>query len=140
LIVTGYDRDVAAWVSSKIPFAADLHRSPCTAIGVARNGEIIGGVVYNNFIYYDPDTANIEMHAAGVGNWLTRGALRVFFAYPFEQLGCNLIIGVVPKKAKHTRKFDEKLGFKLRGVLPGFFPGDDACLYTMSRNQCKWIN
>jgi RimJ/RimL family protein N-acetyltransferase len=139
LIITGYDKEVAAWVASKIPFASNLHEKPCTAIGIAQDNDLVGGVVFNNFIHYDDKTSNIEMHVAGVGNWLSRGALYAFFSYPFNQLGCNLVIGAVPKKAKHTRKFDEKIGFKLRGVLPGFFPGDDACMYTMNRNECRWI-
>jgi RimJ/RimL family protein N-acetyltransferase len=139
LIVAGHDKEVAAWVASRTPYAQSITEAPHTAIGIARDGELIGGVVYTHFSNFGPNAKHISMHVAGVGNWLTKGALFEFFHYPFKQLGCNLILGIVPKKSKKVRKFDEKVGFVMRGVLPGYFPGDDACIYTMNPDQCRWI-
>ncbi len=136
MLLFGEDRLVANWVASRIqvtPFREDA-----TAIGVVRGDHLIGGVVYTNF-RRNTGGNNIEMGCAGEGNWLTKGALRVFFAYPFEQLDCCRVTTLVAKKNKRARRFNDKLGFKLEGVVRRGFGHDDACVYGMLIHECRWI-
>lgn len=107
-----------------------------TAIGLGENGALIAGVIYNNF-----SSANVCMHVAAVEgrNWLNRDFLFACFDYPFNQLKVRTVVGLVPKKNKQARKFDESLGFRMTGCIPDGMPKDDLLLYTMTRSQCRWL-
>lgn len=103
------------------------------AASIVRN-QLMGAVLYTN--YRGP---SIEMTCAGEPGWLTRTHLREFFAYPFLQLGCRRVTGIVHRKNKHARKINERLGFKLEGVCRHGFENGDACVYGLTREDCKWI-
>lgn len=64
---------------------------PCEALGfLDRKGRLEAGVVYHNF---SPENGIIELSAGSVRrNWGTRDALRLIFAYPFDQLGCQAVV------------------------------------------------
>ena len=104
------------------------------AAAVNGQGVILGAVLYTNF-----RRCSIEMTSAGAPGWLTRGNLRGFFSYPFEQLGCRRVTGIVHRKNKHARQINERLGFKLEGICRHGFPDGDACVYGMIRKDCRWI-
>lgn len=107
-----------------------------TAIGLGEDGQILAGVIYNNFT-----RASLCMHVAAVEGkrWLTKAYLRACFEYPFNQLAVRTVIGLVPKKNKQARQFDEHLGFRLTGCVPDGMPTDDVLIYTMTRKQCHWL-
>lgn len=88
---------------------------------------------------YCPRT-NIRMHVAGVGHWLSRTALDVFFGYPFHVLGVRRVTALVEKKNRTARRFDEKLGFVYEGCARhGAENGDHLILYGMLREECRWL-
>jgi RimJ/RimL family protein N-acetyltransferase len=132
MIVLGKDEIVIPWIVEKIPHADNFTNA--TSIGIARDDKLIGGVLYSNFRDRD-----LEMSAAGDGNWLNRSSLYAIFSYPFLQLGCARVTAIVPKRNKPTRKFIEKVGWKLEGTHRHAFPNDDACSYGMLKNDCRWI-
>jgi RimJ/RimL family protein N-acetyltransferase len=107
-----------------------------TAIGLQENGELIAGVLYDNY-----NGRSISMHVAsnGTGAWMTREYLRVCFDYPFNQLGVNVIIGLVDSENLAARKFDEALGFKLEHSVPNAGPKGDLLLYSMTAAQCRFL-
>lgn len=132
MIILGQDDLVIPWIIERIPHTSFF--DDATSIGVERDGELIGGVLYSN--YRDRD---IEMSAAGEGNWLNRANLYAFFAYPFLQLGCARVTAIVPKRNKDVRKFIEKVGWVIEGRHRHAFPNDDAISYGMLKNDCRWI-
>lgn len=133
MLVLGRDAEVAEWVADNIPHVS--HFKDMAAIGVERNGELIGGVVYHEFRGND-----IQMSCAAANpRWLKRGFLNALFAYPFLQLGCDRVSSFAPKKNMHTRRFLEKLGFKEEGNMRRGFKNDDCILYGMLKEDCKWI-
>lgn len=109
---------------------------PFEIIATAKGSCITGAVLYLNF-----RRQSIEMHCAGEPGWLTRPHLRELFGYPFEQLGCLRVWGVAHRKNKKARHLNERLGFKVTGVLDDEFGvGQDGILYSMKRSQCRWID
>lgn len=123
------------WVSSKI-YGRDRFPPDAPSIGLLENGRIIGGVVYTMY------TGNgIMMNVAGgYKGWINRAFIRAAFAYPFKQLGCTRVSGLVRVDNFAAQKFDERLGFKREGLVRrGDDDGTDLIMYGMLREECKWI-
>jgi RimJ/RimL family protein N-acetyltransferase len=133
-LVYGQDARVRDWVAERVgePFGeADI------AIGVEEDGELIAGVVYNMYT-----KAAISMHVAATPGkrWTTKQFMYAFFAYPFLQLDCLRVTGLVRASNSEARKFDEHVGFTQEGVIrQAFEDGEDAVLYGMLKSECKWI-
>ena len=105
------------------------------AIGLERNGSLVAGVVYDNFL-----GRSICMHVAAEGrHWLTRDFLRAAFFYAFETAGVHKVIGAVDSSNLQARRFDEHLGFVLEAVLTGAAKNGDLLLYSMTRQQCRFL-
>lgn len=107
----------------------------CHSIGVEKDGEIIGGVVYNL-----PSPTNICMHVASTeAAWMTKQFLFFAFAYPFLQLNKRRVTGLVPAKNLNAQRFDEKLGFKFEGIMRHGDIDDDLIIYGMLKEECRFI-
>lgn len=107
---------------------------PFEALGALRGEDLIGAVIYTN--YRGP---SIETHWAGEAGWLTREHLRGIFAYPFQQLRVRRVTGIVHRKNKRARRIAEKIGFKLEGVCRDGFETGDACIYGITKSDCRWL-
>jgi RimJ/RimL family protein N-acetyltransferase len=136
MILAGQSEHVAAWVISRVRDPIELPGGYEAIGALDQNGQLIGGWIYTNYREHD-----IQICAAGSGNWLTRGNLREFFGYPFNQLGCIRITAAIAKANKLSREISERLGFRLEGTLRhGLAPNRDLLLYGMLKEDCKWIN
>lgn len=131
--IYGEDLKVSKWVGERID---EDDFGPCTSIGLEKDGELVAGVVFN--WYTGP---SICMHVAGTGrDWLTRDFLYRCFAYPFIQLECNRVTGLVRIDNFAAQKFDEHLGFVREGVIrKGATDGTDFILYGMLKEECRWL-
>ena len=56
-------------------------------------------------------------------------------AYPFEQLGCERITGLVLEDNKAARKFDEGVGFQLEGTIRKAHQGKNILIYGLLREE-----
>jgi RimJ/RimL family protein N-acetyltransferase len=124
---------IAAWVAARIPHMAGAGDfGPCSAIGVvAADSRALGGVVFHS---YQPRFANIEVSfASATPRWLTRNLIRSILAYPFDQLGCQRLTAITPKKARAARAFLDHFGFKREGVVRRGFGDDDAIVSGLLR-------
>lgn len=124
---------VAAWVGRQLQVQFSAH----TAIGLEEGGDLLAGVVYEGY-----NGSNIMMHvAASPGRrWMTRTFLHFAFWYPFEQLGCARVTGLVPDDNLQAAAFDEHLGFTLEATLREAHPTGDLLVYRMFRRDCRWLN
>lgn len=134
-IVLGQPREVAAFVAARLnaSFSFDAQ-----AIGLAdEENRLIAGVLYEGF-----NGASIQMHVAAQpgARWMTRDYLSVCFRYPFLQLGVRKVIGLVGSANLVAQRFDEHLGFVLEATLKDAHPDGDLRVYTMTREQCRWLN
>lgn len=106
-------------------------------IGVERNGELVGGVLYDSY-----STNNIFMHVAGTDGmqWASKSFVKAAFGYPFHQLKCKRVSGWVEASNIKARQLDEHLGFKPEAVLEGAArDGGDVIIYRMWREECRFI-
>lgn len=105
-------------------------------VSTAGWARIIAGIVYDNF-----NGANVCMHvAARPGtNWMSRRLLRLAFGYPFEQLGCRRVTGLVPETNARSRRLCEQLGFEVETRIRAGAPDGDVLVYSMFRQNCRWV-
>lgn len=141
MILSGQREAVAEWVAGKI---TDLYTPPTKdfeAIGVTRDGRLIGGVVYSNWHEIAPGQHDIMLTSAGDPGWLTRGAVKVLLGYPFQQLACIRLTSIISKANRPARTLNERLGFKLEGkIRHGRGIGKDCLVYGLLRADAeKWI-
>jgi RimJ/RimL family protein N-acetyltransferase len=131
MIVVGQRDLVAAWVASKIKDMREPPQKDFEAVGVARDGRLIGGVIYVEYREVAPGEHDIRMHCA---------TLRAFFQYPFEQLRCCRVTGVVARANKRALDLNRRLGFKIEGCIrDGYGTGKDGLLMGMLKDECVWI-
>lgn len=134
-------RDLVIYLAHKIGTAPArlMGEVPFEVLGATRmiNGQqtIVGAIYYTNF-----RTTSIEMGWAGEKGWLTRAHLREIFGYPFHQLGCNRVWGLIHRHNKASRKLAEDLGCRVVGVADDEYGvGQDAIIYSMKKADCRWI-
>lgn len=124
---------VAAWVFSQLPHSDDA--TAYSAIGLARRGEIVGGVVYNSYTGCD-----IDMTAVISRSVLWRPQFVIpMFRYPFIQLKCRRVSARVATRNKRSLAVLLHLGFKPDGYLRDALPDDDIILLGMLASECRWL-
>lgn len=138
--LAGIDQIVADWVSWQLEMPTGCF-DPCAGVGVTLLGEMIAGVVFNNYHRF-PEGATMEASVASISpRWATRPVLRSIFSYPFKQMGVTRLQVCAKKSAKQVRKFDERLGFKMEGVARRLWMGKhDAVVLSMTPEECRWID
>ena len=134
--IYGQDDRVVDFVTSHV---SDLEFSAgVNTLGLEEDGELIAGVVFENYT-----GSSITIHVAAVEGkrWLNKDFLFRVFAYPFLQLECNRLTGLVRADNQTAQKFDEHLGFVKEGVMrKGATDGTDYIIYGMLKEECRWLN
>lgn len=102
-------------------------------IGLEKDGNLVAGVLYDYW-----NGSSIYAHIA-VDGPINRDFLREIFRYPFVQLQCNVILGLVPSSNEKARQFDEHLGFKLLVDIPGGHPDGSLRIYFMRKEDCRFL-
>ncbi len=107
-----------------------VYSPPFTTVGIEKDGEIIGGVLFNCY-----EGEDIHVSIAGKG-W-TKGFLAEIGNYCFNQLGCYRITSVTedPKVVR----IGERLGGKIEGCLRGHFgEGRDGFIVGITRDEYRF--
>lgn len=132
-IIVGQDERVSRFVADCIGTKGNF--GSCSTIGVERNGELLGGVVYENY-----NGQNVCMHVGAITkNWISREFLWFCFYYPFEQLKVKRITGFVDDSNKEAIAFDEHIGFKLETKLKDAGKTGDLLVYVMRKEDCRYL-
>lgn len=103
------------------------------AIGVERDGNIIAGIVVNNY-----NGSNATVHIA-VKHSLPRDFLPVCFDYLFNQCGLKRVTGLVPTDNPKALKFDKHIGFREEFVMKDGHPSGDMHVLVMFKDDCRWL-
>lgn len=127
MIVTG--KAPAEWVAKKL--FADFNA--CEAIGLERRGEIVAGVVYENW-----NGASFVCHIV-VEGLMTPRYLAAIFHYPFVHCGAAKIIAPVAESNEDSIRFCRKLGFTLESTITRAHPDGSLLLFTMEPEACRFI-
>lgn len=124
---------VGRFVASIPPFDSSRGWGEFAAIGYEIDGNLVAGSIFNN---WDPKAGVIEISSASVDpRWLTRKSILGMFDFPFNQLGCQLVVLRVAEKNDRMRSIAKRFGFseyiipRLRGR------NEDECLYTLTVEQ-----
>ncbi|WP_454917428.1 N-acetyltransferase [Xanthobacter sediminis] len=120
---------LALWCARQIglprPFAP-----PYVTMGVFNRDELIAVILFND---WSPEAGVIEFHGAGTSpRWLARPVLREMFAYPFERLGCQMV--VTRNSIRNTRLHRQlaRYGFQ-RFLIPRLRGRDeDEIVWTLT--------
>jgi len=93
--VYGQDQLVSRFVASLVPHVDDNGWQHAVSMGVIDEaGRLIAGVVWYN---YSRAFGHIEVGAAATSpHWFTRETIRRLYGYPFDQLGCQLVLHITP--------------------------------------------
>jgi len=107
------------------------------AIGIEKNGVLIGGVVIDEYV----ENTRCAMACAGDGGrWLSRGFLPIVFDYVFRQLACKVVIITIESSNEKSIKLMKHIGFlPVYTVRYGGSNGCDLIIFEMQKNDCKYI-
>ncbi len=134
-VITGQEEIFGPWLAQKL--GNTWYPGKGSIIGLWEDG--VGPIA--GCLYEACNGASVMGSLAGVGKkWMNREYLWYCFYYPFEQLKVNKIIGTVESSNLAARKLDEHLGFVLEATLKQAAPNGDLLIYSMTRDQCKWLN
>jgi len=102
---------VARFVKERVP--VDVCER-MRAFGWERDGVIVAGV-----LVYGWTGPAAWIHAAGDGQWLTRGFARAVFGYVFRDMGCARLFACAEASNSKSIAFLGRLGFSVVGRLDG---------------------
>lgn len=107
------------WVARQLGFERGF--GECTFLTFG--DPIVAGVVYHN---YCPEAGVIELSAASVDRkWLTKDRLRQIYGYPFDQIGCQMVVARYSAENKRVRRIWTALG-ATEYVIPRLRGRDEA--------------
>lgn len=134
-LVYGMNERVAEFVASQIPFCAARGFDTCTAIGVERDGRLIGGFVFHD---YAPEFGVIEISFAGTDKrWLTRSVIYGMFSYVFNDIGCQMACSRTPASLRHAIRMLKAYGFE-QVTVPRLFGRDvDGIISTLTAEDWR---
>jgi hypothetical protein len=104
-----------------------------TAIGLECRGELIAGTIFSQF-----NGRSIVMHTAI--QRMNREFLWYCFHYPFVELQVQKVLGLVDSFNMPAVALDRNLGFIVEAVIKGAGPQGDLMVFSMTRDQCRWLN
>ena len=121
---------VATWMKTRGHFD---YRPGSQCIGLEKDGVLVAGTMYDWF-----NGASVYIHTAI--DEINREYLWFCFYYPFEQLGANVLIGLVGSKNLKAQRLDKHLGFQEFARIPGAHPDGELIIYTMEKRNCRWLH
>ena len=134
MVTTMRQEDLVFWLCSRIGHAPS-HWMRCIGSLSDRDPSVLRGVVgYDGF-----NGSSVMMHMAGEPGWLDKRLLHAAFDYPFNVMGCNQVLAMVPSDNVVALDIDRRLGFKLVCELDGAHPDGSLFLMRMRREECKWL-
>lgn len=126
---------MVAWAEARIP--NNQFRPDARAIGITRNQELCGVVVFDNF---SVGQCCLSVASDGSRRWITRELLIRVFAYPFVQLNYWRLTALVASTNADSLRFCESFGWVREGLLRQGAPnGDDMVVFGMLREECRYL-
>jgi RimJ/RimL family protein N-acetyltransferase len=122
---------VGPWVARKL--FAPWNPVGTEAIGLERRGELVAGVMYENW-----NGKSCVCHIV-VEGLITPTYLAAIFHFPFVHGGLDKIIAPVAESNAQSIKFVEKLGFRKEAQILDAHPDGSILLFTMTRDTCRFI-
>lgn len=122
------DERVAAYVVARNSIAIS---PPYTALGIEKDGRIIGGVVFNMYTGID-----VHVTVAGETGAFTRAFIRRVSHYVFQELGC-LRMSITTEQPKVVELATRLLAQTEGRIRNHFGPGRDGILLGILKEDWK---
>lgn len=119
------------WTAQRVN--GQYHASDSAALGLCRMGELVAGVIYENW-----NRRSITCHIA-IEGCVTRAFLHKICDYPFSQLGAEKVIAVVAEGNAKSLRFVRHFGFIEEARIAGAHPTGALIVMTMTRQQCRFV-
>jgi len=132
MIDTKNQAELGTWLCQRIGLVPTYH---LMCIGRRSSDRIVGVVGYDGY-----NGASVMMHVAGEGNWFSKEMLFAVFDYPFNILGVNIVIGLVPSDNTQAIRFNTHIGFKVEKVIDGAHPDGALWIMSMARRECRFLS
>lgn len=127
--------EIVAWVADRIPDAS--FRDDAKAIGISRDGVLVGGVVFDTF---SDSSCFISVASDGSAHWMNKEFILTVFAYPFLQLGLKRLTAVISEDNAASLNFVQAFGFRDEGRLREAAPkGEDLRVFGLLRRECRHL-
>lgn len=125
---------IAHFVASHIT-GCDRGFENFTTLGLVDQDRLVAGVVFHNFA---PEAGVIELSSASTSKrWLTRPMLKGMFGYPFDQIGCQMVVLRVSERNAVMIEIAERFGFKAYRI-PRLRGRDEAeILFTLTDDDWR---
>lgn len=129
-MIIGFDRESEAVEWCRQTIGLEGTHGFCRAISARDERGFLVVVVLSNFT-----NRNIDLHIAAHPSikWATPGLAKelfnAVFSYCFEKLKAVRLTGLIKSSNRSCRRFVERLGFQLEGVMRKAFNDDDLCIY-----------
>lgn len=121
------DERVAIWVSKKLNFGLC---PPWTCMGIEKDGEIIGGAIFNMF-------EGVDLHVSVAGKGFTRSFLEEVGKYVYGQLGYERMTIVTEQES--VVNIAKRLGGKVEGCLRSHFGrGRDGVIIGILKDEYRY--
>lgn len=133
-LLVGHDQDVISYVKRKLNCAFTGFPQ---AVGQLQDGRLVAGVVWDSW-----NGASMQIHCASEpgSNWLNPALIREAFRYPFEMCGARKLIALAAEGNHPSQTILEGLGFRLEATLSDAHPTGALMVYTMTPDQCRWLD
>lgn len=132
-VIWDRQQEVGDWITARIQ--GKFHADSATTIGLERDGEIVGGCIFENHT-----GQSMLIHCAGISRyWMNRDFLMAVFGYAFRQMGIKKLIGPVDSSNSDSRHFIENLGFHPEATIADGARNGDLIMYTLTRQQCRFL-
>jgi hypothetical protein len=111
------------------------NRESDVIIARSEGDRLMGGIIYQNYT-----GRSITCHVASFEpNWINIDLLWVAFHYPFVQLKCAVMLGLLPITNTKALEFDKKLGFKEEAIIRDVYPEGDMVVLSLRKEDCRWL-
>lgn len=130
------NRSMADWASRIIWPTRKVDLKPCTCMAVAQGEKLLAVMAWNN---WDPSADTLELSGGAVSRrWLTKTVLNAMFAYPFNEVGCQMVVARVSERNTPLLRQLKSIGFD-QVTIPHLRGRDEAeVICTMTHEQ--WQN
>jgi RimJ/RimL family protein N-acetyltransferase len=99
---------VGGFVASLIGFERGFEKF--ATMGVFDGNKLIAGSVYHN---WQPEAGVVEISSASISRrWLTKPVIKAMFSFPFDKLGCQLVVLRVSERNEVMCGIAERFGFQ----------------------------
>lgn len=122
---------VGEWVCDQT--GGGYHHARSNAIGLEKDGEMVAGVVYENW-----NGRSIVCHIAVQGR-MTPAYLAAIYDYPFNVCGVDKIIAPVSSGNGKAMKLVGKMGFTEEARIHNADTAGDIVFLTMARESCRFL-